>query len=402
MQGELGILEWSVTPTNHLDWATMGKLQQLVMRGKRAIGNRMVRNTFWLLLSRGGQLFIQSFYFVGITRSLGVEAYGGFMAVWALVWTVVPFSSWGWPNILVRNVSRDRRRFAESWGNALLVTGVLGCLFTGLILGVSRWLLPSSLPLSLVFYVAVSQLLFDRLTTVAGRVFQAFQRLRVTATLGVLTRARNLVAVVVFIALGQTHDVVFWSQLYCFSGGIVTAIGLSWVQWQFGSPKLNLAEIWQERVQGFYFAMGLSSQTIYNNVDKTMLARLSTLGATGMYAAGYRLVEISTTPIMALGGGGICAVFPEGKRWHSGQLDLGEKAHADGCWVWCLGWVGLAVGGAVYSGDFRRRVSGGGAGGANVCGDSLVEVITFFPLRCLDRSRVSKDAHGFAGADGVR
>jgi O-antigen/teichoic acid export membrane protein len=52
--------------------------------------------------------------------------------------------------------------------------------------------------------------------------------------------------------------------------------------------------------EGFYFSVGLSAQTIYNDIDKAMLTRLSTLSATGIYGAAYRLIDVSFAPVSAL------------------------------------------------------------------------------------------------------
>ena len=52
--------------------------------------------------------------------------------------------------------------------------------------------------------------------------------------------------------------------------------------------------------EGFYFSTGLSAQTIYNDLDKAMLARYSTLDATGLYAAAYRIIDVSYTPVRSL------------------------------------------------------------------------------------------------------
>ena len=41
---------------------------------------------------------------------------------------------------------------------------------------------------------------------------------------------------------------------------------------------------------------GLASQSIYNDIDKAMLGRLSTLGAAGAYTAGYRIIDFACTP----------------------------------------------------------------------------------------------------------
>ena len=52
-----------------------------------------------------------------------------------------------------------------------------------------------------------------------------------------------------------------------------------------GAPKLKLCLIPAELREGFYFGAGLSAQTIYNDIDKAMLTRLSSLDAAGIYSA---------------------------------------------------------------------------------------------------------------------
>ena len=58
--------------------------------------------------------------------------------------------------------------------------------------------------------------------------------------------------------------------------------------------------------EGFYFSAGLSAQTIYNDIDKTMLARLGTLEAAGIYGAAYRLIDVTFVPIQSL----LAAAYP--------------------------------------------------------------------------------------------
>ena len=68
----------------------------------------------------------------------------------------------------------------------------------------------------------------------------------------------------------------------------------------------QLEAIVSELREGFYFSAGLSAQTIYNDIDKTMLARLGTLDATGIYGAAYRLIDVSFVPLSSL----LAATYP--------------------------------------------------------------------------------------------
>jgi O-antigen/teichoic acid export membrane protein len=52
--------------------------------------------------------------------------------------------------------------------------------------------------------------------------------------------------------------------------------------------------------EGFHFAVLVSSQTIYNDIDKTMLGKLGGFGAAGVYAAAYRIIDVAFSPIRSL------------------------------------------------------------------------------------------------------
>ena len=66
--------------------------------------------------------------------------------------------------------------------------------------------------------------------------------------------------------------------------------------------------------EGFYFAVSQASQTIYNDLDKTMLVRLGGLEATGIYGAAYRIVDVSFAPVGALTQATLARFFRHGER----------------------------------------------------------------------------------------
>src|SRR6185369_14695011 len=59
--------------------------------------------------------------------------------------------------------------------------------------------------------------------------------------------------------------------------------------------------------EGFHFATSLASQSVYNDIDKTMLARMSTVDAAAIYAAAYRFIEAAILPIRSVAN----AAYPE-------------------------------------------------------------------------------------------
>jgi O-antigen/teichoic acid export membrane protein len=253
-----------------------------------------------MVLGRGLGLIIQAVYFIEIARSLGVRNYGAFVGVVALVGIVWPFASMGGSNLLIKNVSRDKNLFTVYWGRALTTTGLFGSLLVLVVLLLSLFVLPPQIPLLLVILVAASDILALNIVTIASQAFQAFERLDWTAGLGVLMISSRLAGAIILIAIHRHPSALQWGYSYfCSTAAVAVAASLI-VCKRLGWPVLNWRRSATEMREGFWFSTSQSAQTIYNDIDKTMLARLSTLDATGIYGAAYRLIDVSFVPVSAL------------------------------------------------------------------------------------------------------
>jgi len=260
----------------------------------------LVRNTIWMTIGQGFRLIIQALYFVEIARSLGVRNYGAFLGVVALVGIVYPFGSLGSGNLLVKNVARDRTLFPVYWGRAIAVTVTFGSVLIVTVLAISRFALPAEIPVLLVVMVAISDILGLNLITQAGQAFQAFELLRWTAIINVSMSAGRLLGALILIAIYRHPSAFQWGFIYLGCTVVVASISAMLVRWRLGRPRFEWRFLRGELREGLYFSASQSSQTIYNDIDKTMLARLSTLDAAGVYGAAYRLIDVSFTPISAV------------------------------------------------------------------------------------------------------
>jgi O-antigen/teichoic acid export membrane protein len=260
----------------------------------------LVRNTLWMFLGQGLRLVIQALYFIEIARSLGAANYGAFIGVVALVGIAYPFGALGSGNLLVKNVARDRSLFPDYFGRALATTAAISTVLFALLFLSAHLALPASIPLSLVLLVAGSDLFGLNLITISGQSFQAFEQLNWTALINVLISAARLAGALVLIQAHSHPSALQWGYMYFFSTAAVAAISLALVWRKLGRPEF--AHFFQsaETREGAYFSISLSAQTIYNDIDKTMLARLGTLDATGIYGAAYRLIDVSFVPVSAL------------------------------------------------------------------------------------------------------
>jgi O-antigen/teichoic acid export membrane protein len=268
--------------------------------------SRLARNTVWMTLGQGLRLVIQALYFVLIARSLGAVNYGAFVGVVALVGIVYPFATLGSGNLLVKNVSRDANLFGLYWGRALATTAVSSSVLFSAVLFLSHFALPGSIPFRLVILVAGSDLFGLSIIQLCGQAFQTFERLNWTATITVIGSASRLTGALILVALHHHPSALQWGYLYFCSTWVVATAALVLVSMKVGAPRFRLWKSVAEMREGFYFSAGLSAQTIYNDIDKTMLARLGTLEAAGIYGAAYRLIDVTFVPIQSL----LAAAYP--------------------------------------------------------------------------------------------
>jgi len=286
---------------------------------KLQMKNKLTRNTLWLSAGQGLRLMIQAAFFTIIARSLGVSNFGSFVGVVALVGILYPFGSLGSGNLLVKNVARDRQLFSAMWGAALITTTLCGAILVIVVLLLAHFVLPAVIPLRLVFLVAVSDILGLNLITIAGQAFQAFEQMHWMAAISVSLSTSRLLGVFVLVAVFRHPSALQWGYVYLCTTAIVAIMSSGFVIAKLGMPRLGLRRSLAEIREGFYFSISLSAQTIYNDIDKTMLARLGTLDATGIYGAAYRIVDVTVAPVQAM----LYAAYPNFFRQGSTGISSG-------------------------------------------------------------------------------
>lgn len=283
--------------------------------------SELSRDTLWMLIGHGAQLPIRAVYFILIARWLGAEGYGAFIGVTSLVSILAPFASMGYGNILIKHVACDRSEFSRYWGRTLLLTWASGIVLTLATVVLSHLLLPKSIPLMLVVTVSIADLLFLSILNVCAQAFQGVERLSMTSFLLILPNATRLVALVVLILLKKPTPLDL-GYLYLVSTGAAFLIGGYLVTRELGRPVFGGKTMDAEVKEGLYFSVALCSHSIFNDIDKTMLTRLATLQAAGIYAAAYRLVDVAFIPVRSLIAASYARFFRSGQQGMRGTLAL--------------------------------------------------------------------------------
>jgi O-antigen/teichoic acid export membrane protein len=253
-----------------------------------------------MFAGQGGRALLQAAYFVLLTRSLGVRDFGAFAGVVALVGALQPFGSLGTINLMIMHITMDRRSAGAQYALAVLVTGASGLVVALVLTGASPVLAPRNVAPWTVLAIACADLMGARLIDIGGAVYQAQERMLRTAAFPVSLHAARLLSAVVLVTVTGRPTIQTWALAYLLSSAVVAVPVVLVVALDVGLVRPAIHRYRTEWRTGLHFAFGLAAQSVYNDIDKAMLARLSSLEATGIYAAAYRLVDLSFTPMKAV------------------------------------------------------------------------------------------------------
>jgi O-antigen/teichoic acid export membrane protein len=320
----------------------------------------LARNTGWMFLGQGLRLIIQAGYFIIIARSLGVQQYGAFAAVTAMVAIFTPFVGLGSGNLIIKNVARNPELLDECFGNGVLLTLVTGFVGVGIVIGICRWVLPTSIGVVIILMVAFADLVCYRLIFMVANAFLAVEKLNKTAQLNVLISAARFIGIAATVVVVRHPTAELWSIVYAATTGVAMVISLLCVRALVGRFKLAPHRIKGELLEGLYFSGGISAQSIYNDVDKTMLARLSTLGANGIYSAAYRLIDVAFIPVSSLIYAAYTGYFRHGERGIQATYEYAKRLLPRPIGFSLVAFAGLLVGAPlvpkILGGEYLRTV----------------------------------------------
>ena len=271
------------------------------------------------------RLVIQGVYFVILARTFSPEKYGAYVGIVAIISILIPFANWGSGLILVQEASRNKERLKEFWGTAILKSLLFGSLLTILILIIYSFSPINHISIFTVFFIAIANLIFFKIDEVARQALIAVGLLSYAARALIILSVNRFVASVAFVFISSNASVLNWSILYCLATFASAVMSSLIVIKQVGLPKFNFSAVTQNLKLGFSFAIGVSAQNIYNDLDKSMLAKLSTLQATGIYGAAYQILNVAFAPVQSLAIASFRNFFQQGASGIKGSFELCKK-----------------------------------------------------------------------------
>jgi O-antigen/teichoic acid export membrane protein len=278
---------------------------------RRVRNSLLARNAGWIFVGQGVGFVLQAVYFVLLARLLGTREYGIYAGAFALASMPSAYSTLGTGTLLVRYVSSNASLFPVYWGNVILATSVTSFAVVGILYVVAKHFLdPASA--SIVILCAVANCFCAQLSTCAGQVFQTFEKLRVTATLNLLTNFLRFIAASILLLALHRATARQWAIASMAVSLTAAIIAVITVTMKYGPPKFQPKLFFSGAAEGLGYSFATSTTTAYNDLDKAMLSHYGMHVANGIYTMAYRVVDIATVPILSIRDAAMPRFFREG------------------------------------------------------------------------------------------
>jgi O-antigen/teichoic acid export membrane protein len=146
------------------------------------------------------------------------------------------------------------------------------------------------------------------------------EKFHATAQINVYSSLTRLIGLLILVSANHHPTAEQWAVVYLLTTAAVSVGSVVAVFITLGRPSLALPQLRRDLLEGFYYSTGQSAQSVYNDIDKTMLARLGDLSATGIYGAAYRLIDVSLVPVKSLLSAAYPGCFRAGQEGIAGSI----------------------------------------------------------------------------------
>ena len=164
-----------------------------------------------------------------------------------------------------------------------------------------------------------------KISDVSRDAFISVGLLRYTAKIIVFLSINRFIASLVLLVFFETPTIFAWSILYCLATFATAIIGFVLTVKVINYPQFELARVGRELRQGFAFSVGVSARNIYDDLDKSMLAKLSTVQAAGIYGAAYQILSVSLIPVQSIMLASFKDFFKKGAAGIRSSFNLSKK-----------------------------------------------------------------------------
>ena len=243
------------------------------------------------------RILSQGVFFVFFARALGAEVFGVFSAVMALVVIFGPFVGFGSNNLIVKYRAREEYKVSFLYSNAVFLCFISYFFLIPFFLFLYWFLYGFSNDQFLILsLVLVTELVITKLIELNNQYFQAEgrnKRIGLNVTVFSILRMSAVGALLLL----DVDDYRVWIIFYGATSLVSWFFSVFGVMFSF--KDIDFKWFSGAIKESIHFSLGISSQGVYNDVDKLLLMKYSSPVLVGEYSAAYKIIDLAFSPLRA-------------------------------------------------------------------------------------------------------
>jgi O-antigen/teichoic acid export membrane protein len=245
-----------------------------------------------------GALGLQFVTFAITARGLGVEQFGRYTALLAVVGIGVELAGLGGADVLVRAVARNQERFRAYYGNMLVLIGASLPVVVALGVAVIAGVMQSSLSLLMIVVALGAEIAVSRMSASMELVMVAHSHTARAGWVRMTTVVVRLVLALVYFVLCDMRDLDDWIWLVLAQSMLVTVGYVILGARLYGAPAWKLLP--HELGGGTLFCITQSARSMQSNLDRIVLSRYADEAVVGLYGAASRFLQLGQFPLQVV------------------------------------------------------------------------------------------------------
>ena len=286
---------------------------------------KLTKDTSIVTIGMGFRAISQGLVFIIIARSMGESGYGAFVSIVAIAGMLSGLVGFGSHVLLTRDTAINNKQFHQAWGNTLISTAISIPFLFSIYLVSASLILPETISWKPIIFFGIADIIFWPLNNICVSAYQGFGRMGRTSRMILVPVLSRFMVALLFLWLtwfSEFNQLLTWSLLYLLSAFFATTYTQWKVYMDIGRPSFPSYVSIDRIKEGLPFAIWASSDKLYIDADKVMLARMTDLDVTGVYSAAHRLVDLFLLPIQSLISAATPLFFQEGGKGIRYSLSL--------------------------------------------------------------------------------
>lgn len=248
------------------------------------------KNTLILFIAKILSSLLPAVTIIILGRSLGKNGIGLIYGMLALVLLFYPFSDFGYSQIIIREISRNRDKAVSFISRGLGFVFASSIPFFIIILTLSKFI--GKFPFFNALILTISYIFLHSFIRVWNSAFQGIEKMEFIAFTEISDKSILLIGVLILSIIGNLN-VINVVYTYLISGFITSLLSFLLGFRIFGFIKFKPQLITKnELIESSHFSLNSLGGSIYYQQDKVMLSKLSTLGSVGTYTFAQKVCNV--------------------------------------------------------------------------------------------------------------